>query len=103
MAEVPFPEGAKDGTVFFHEDKVCIYSEALNTWECRKVVDPSDPNRPSQAVYSTDVYAPEGLREWWQNYADTNGITYSVPPVRTAYDIHRALVGFVCALKGYTG
>ena len=41
MTEVPFPNGAKDGTIFFHEDKVCVYSEALNTWEVRKVVDPT--------------------------------------------------------------
>lgn len=41
MTEVPFPNGAKDGTVFFHDDKVCVYSEALNTWEVRKVVDPN--------------------------------------------------------------
>ena len=59
MAEVPFPNGAKDGTVFFHEDKVCIYSEALNTWECRKVVDPNDPNRPDDVIYTTDVYVPD--------------------------------------------
>ena len=41
MTEVPFPNGAKDGTIFFHEDKVCVYSEALNTGEVRKVVDPT--------------------------------------------------------------
>ena len=72
MAEVPFPEGAKDGTVFFHEDKVCIYDEYLNTWQCRKVVDPNDPNRPSYAAYTTDIYAPEGLREHWQALVDAN-------------------------------
>ena len=59
MAEVPFPSGAKDGTVFFHEDKVCIYSESLNTWECRKVVDPDDPNRPDNVIYTNDVYVPD--------------------------------------------
>ena len=33
MAQVPFPEGAKDGTVFFHEDKVCIIANFEH--ECR--------------------------------------------------------------------
>lgn len=37
MAEIPFPGGAQDQDVFFHEDKVCIYYANLNTWECRTV------------------------------------------------------------------
>jgi len=37
MTEVPFPGGAQDQDVFFHEDKICIYHAALNTWECRTI------------------------------------------------------------------
>ena len=48
MTEVPFPDGAKDGTVFFHDDKVCIYSELLNTWEVRTVVDPNIPTATNE-------------------------------------------------------
>ena len=34
MSEIPFPGSAVDGATFFHEDKVCLYHEATNTWEC---------------------------------------------------------------------
>jgi len=37
MAEIPFPGGAKDQDVFFHEDKICIYHGDINTWECRTI------------------------------------------------------------------
>ena len=37
MPDIPFPDGAADQDVFFHEDKVCLYHADLNTWECRTV------------------------------------------------------------------
>jgi len=37
MASAPFPNGAADGDVFFHNDKVCLYHKAQNTWECRTI------------------------------------------------------------------
>ena len=100
MAEVPFPNGAKDGTVFFHEDKVCLYSEALNTWECRKVVDPTDPNRPTSATYSNEVYVPASLQTLWQLALDTKGVDYTVPTLRNQQDINRAVVELICILQG---
>ena len=100
MAEVPFPNGAKDGTVFFHEDKVCIFSESLNTWECRKVVDPDDPNRPTSAIYSNEVYIPAGLQTLWQLAIDRKGIDYTVPTIQNQQDINRAVVELVCRLEG---
>ena len=101
MAQVPFPEGAKDGTVFFHEDKVCVYSDVLNTWECRKVVDPDDPNRPV-FIYSSDVFIPEGTKEAWQQKVDDKNVTYTVPTIATQYDINRAMIDMVLSIDRAT-
>ena len=57
MAEIPFPGGAVDGTTFFHEDKVCVYHGASNTWECRTVV--SETPTPPDTIYTTDVLIPD--------------------------------------------
>jgi len=102
MAQVPFPEGAKDGTVFFHEDKVCIYSESLNTWECRKVVDPDDPNREAAVQYTTDVYTVAdqrgSLREFAQNQLNAKSVNFDVPAIQTQYDANHALVEMIAAV-----
>ncbi len=39
MSKVPFPEGSTvaDGDVFFHNNVVCYYHKADNTWECRTI------------------------------------------------------------------
>ena len=68
MAQVPFPEGAKDGTVFFHDDKVCVYSDILNTWECRNSFCRTLPIQilPDDAIYTTDVYVPDYTPTRWQ-------------------------------------
>jgi hypothetical protein len=34
---ISFPEGPSDNTVLFHNEMVCIYHEATNTWECRRI------------------------------------------------------------------
>ena len=100
MAEVPFPGGARDGTVFFHEDKVCIYSGPLNTWECRKVVDPTDPNKPDDIfLFSTDVFIPTGFREHWQYQVDAKGIAFTVPFVRTQSEVNQAMLDMVLSIE----
>ena len=45
MPEIPFPGGAADQDVFFHEDKICLFHGDLNTWECRTIgeLDLPDP------------------------------------------------------------
>ena len=64
MAEIPFPGGAQDGDVFFHEDKVCVYHADINTWECRTIdTDQPAPPNPFDTIYTTDVHTvrPDGL------------------------------------------
>ena len=94
MAEVPFPEGARDGTVFFHEDKVCIYSEPLNTWECRKVVDPTDPENPNAGfIYTTDVLVADGFRDRITAARQSNEpIAPGSPAIQTQQDVNDAIL-----------
>lgn len=56
MAEIPFPGGAADGDVFFHEDKVCVYHKNINTWECRTVNTGSTEIGQPSAVTTRTVY-----------------------------------------------
>ena len=91
MAEIPFPGGATDGTTFFHEDKVCVYHEATNTWECRAIS--SETPTPPTTIYTTDVLIPEGLRE----RARTRRVGVptqieDVQSIRTQYDANQALL-----------
>jgi hypothetical protein len=91
MAEINFPSSAVDGTTFFHEDKVCVYHEASNTWECR-AVSTETPTPPSN-IYTTDVLVPDGLRE------NIRTARVGVPPevdnvrvIQTQYDANQALL-----------
>ena len=34
---LPFPDGPIDNDVFFHNEMVCIFRAAINTWECRRI------------------------------------------------------------------
>ena len=43
---LPFPDGPIDNDVFFHNEMVCIYRAAINTWECRRIT-PQDVNLQS--------------------------------------------------------
>ena len=91
MAEIPFPGGAVDGTTFFHEDKVCVYHGASNTWECRTVV--SETPTPPDTIYTTDVLIPEGLREGIR--AKRVGVPLeidNVQVIQTQYDANQALL-----------
>ena len=60
MAEIPFPSGPADQDVFFHEDKVCVYHEDTNTWECRTNFGEAAVN-PGNTIFTTDVYVPAGV------------------------------------------
>lgn len=101
MAEIPFPSGAVDGTTFFHEDKVCVYHGASNTWECRKVS--SDTPTPTNTVYTTDVFtaadtAGNSLREFAQNKLSERSVNFDVPAIRNQYDANHALVEMIAAV-----
>ena len=56
MAQIPFPGGAADQDVFFHEDKVCVYHKAINTWECRTVNSGGAEAGQPAAVTTQTVY-----------------------------------------------
>ena len=94
MSEIPFPNGAQDGDIFFHLDKVCLYHEDSDTWECRNRTNLEDPEPPA-TIYTTDVYVPEGFREMWQTKANAKSIPYTVPALQTDYDLNKAMIDFV--------
>ena len=50
MASAPFPNGATDGDVFFHNDKVCLYHKVTNTWECRTIGALNLPDATSKRI-----------------------------------------------------
>ena len=92
MAEIPFPGGAADQDVFFHEDKVCVYHAATNTWECRAMAgETPQPDLP--AIYTTDVYVPEGLRESIRTTrVGVPSQIEDVQAIQTQYDANQALL-----------
>lgn len=34
---ISFPVAPADGTVFIHDQIVCVYHDNTNTWECRRI------------------------------------------------------------------
>ena len=84
MAEIPFPGGAADQDVFFHEDKVCVYHKAINTWECRTVETGTAVGQPA-AVTTRTVYTIPIPTD------DTGTVApspTSLPDLRTQYDVN---------------
>ena len=56
-------------------------------------MDPTDPNRPENDIYTTDVYVPEGLRDSIE--LDRVGVPLSLAPtqqIQTQYDANQALL-----------
>ena len=80
MAEIPFPGGAADQDVFFHEDKVCVYHKAINTWECRTMETGTAVGQP-EAVTTRTVYT-----------VPLTGVVDAEPPelpdLRTQYEVN---------------
>ena len=74
MAEIIFPDSPGDGTTFFHEDTVCVYHGANNTWECR-AISSETPQPPSALEINLATMAAVEERGYatqnWvsQNYA----------------------------------
>lgn len=81
MAEIPFPGGAADGDVFFHEDKVCIYHKDINTWECRTIEAGNGVGQP-EAVTTQTVYTIP-LSTTFENPSPLE-----LPDLRTQYDVN---------------
>lgn len=51
---LPFPDGPIDNDVFFHNEMVCIFREAINTWECRRIT-PQDVAAQSGPHYTKKI------------------------------------------------
>jgi hypothetical protein len=85
MSQIPFPGGAADQDVFFHEDKVCVYHKAINTWECRTINTGSTEAGQPAAVTTQTVFTiplptdPDGA------VADS---PLDLPDLRTQYDVN---------------
>nr|BDD44290.1 hypothetical protein 36 [bacterium] len=84
MSQIPFPGGAADQDVFFHEDKVCVYHKAINTWECRTVnAGGAEAGQPAavttQTVYTVPIPGQDG------RVANSN---LSIPELNTQYDVN---------------
>ena len=89
MSEINFPGSAVDGSTFFHEDSVCLYHAATNSWECRTIVQPT-AQPPDQNVYITtpSVYTLGDKRTEWQSKLGTGGISFALPTVRTQEEVN---------------
>ena len=40
LRTAPFPDGPQDGDVMFHNDMVYIYRADIQTWVCRRNLEP---------------------------------------------------------------
>jgi hypothetical protein len=84
MSQIPFPGGAADQDVFFHEDKVCVYRKAINTWECRTInTGGAEAGQPAavttQTVYTIPIPTTNG---------SVNDNTKVIGDLRTQYDVN---------------
>jgi len=100
MSEINFPGSAVDGSTFFHEDSVCLYHAATNSWECRTIVQPTE-QPPEQNVYITtpSVYTLGDKRTEWQSKLGTGGISFALPTVRTQAEVNDAIMDLICYVR----
>lgn len=100
MSEINFPGSAVDGSTFFHEDSVCLYHAATNSWECRTIVQPTE-QPPDQNVYITtpSVYTLGDKRTEWQSKLGTGGISFALPTVRTQAEVNDAIMDLICYIR----
>ena len=85
MSQIPFPGGAADQDVFFHEDKVCVYHKAINTWECRTVERGIASGQP-EAVTTRTVYTIPIPTD--PNTGTVADDPPELPDLRTQYDVN---------------
>ena len=84
MSQIPFPGGAADQDVFFHEDKVCVYHKSINTWECRTVGSGGSEAGQPAAVTTQTVYTipiPP-------THVSVNNNPILIADLRTQYDVN---------------
>lgn len=88
---IPFPGGAQDGDVFFHNQHVCVYHADINTWECQSVANINDD---TFFVTTQQVLTVNNLKEEIRNnrvsipieIQDTKAV------IQTQYDANQALL-----------
>ena len=84
MAEVPFPEGARDGRYSFTKIRFASIAN-LNTWECRKVVDYG--SEILRFIYTTDVLVADGFRVECSCTSSNEPIAPGSPAIQTQQDV----------------
>jgi hypothetical protein len=100
MSEINFPTNVVDGTTFFHGDSVCLYHADTNSWECRTTVQETEQPLDQRAYITTSkVYTLGNKRTEWQAKLGTNGISYSLPTVRTQDEVNDAIIDLLSYVK----
>ena len=86
MSSIPFPGGAADKDVFFHEDKVCMYHKDINTWECRTInTGGAEVGQPSAVTTRTVFTIPIPIDPETGTVEDG---APELPDLRTQYDVN---------------
>ena len=93
MAEPNFPTGVVDGTTYIYDDKICVYHQETNTWECQTNFGGPIVPESNDAIYTTDVLVPQGLRDKVTQYRRTS-TPYETESqqIRTQADANQALL-----------
>ena len=93
MAEPNFPTGVVDGTTYIYGDKICVYHQESNTWECQTNFGGPITSNEDSSIYTTDVLIPQGLRDAVTAVRQEE-VPVSEPSqeIRTQYDANQALL-----------
>ena len=87
---IPFPGGAQDGDVFFHNQSVCVYHEDINTWECQSVANINSGYFISTKQVLTENTLKEEIRDSRVSLPLEIQDTKAV--IQTQYDANQALL-----------
>ena len=101
MSDFTFPSGPSDGSVYYHEDKVFLYHQDINTWEVRTVEPNTTSSTGIQDVYMTTdrVFTINDKRTEWQTKLGTSGVSYALPTVRTQSEVNDAIMDLLCYVQ----
>lgn len=100
MSNINFPQNVVDGTTFFHENNVCVFHSATDTWECTAVITET-PQPVNQNIYVTtsNVSTLGDKRTEWQTKLGTSGINFVLPPVANQQEVNDAIMTLLCYIK----
>ena len=101
MSDFTFPSGPSDGSVYYHEDKVFLYHEDINTWEARTIEPNTTSSTGLQDVYmnTNRVFTINDKRTQWQAKLGTAGISFAMPTVRTQSEVNDAIMELLCYVQ----